>query len=48
MREKNKCAKSKLAETRYQEQIGNISHEEAEEIRAAQIAKIYKTARIVR
>lgn len=48
MREKDKCAKCKLAETNYQEQIGNITHEEAEEIRAAQIAKIYKTARLVR
>lgn len=47
MRE-NHAAKSKLGAVRYEEQIGNITHEEAEEIRAAQIAKIYKTARLVR
>jgi hypothetical protein len=47
MRE-NKCARSKLGTVRYEEQIGNITHEEAEEIRAAQIAKIYRTAKLVR
>jgi hypothetical protein len=47
MRE-NQCAKSKLGAVRYEEQIGNISKEEAEEIRAAQIAKIYRTAKLVR
>ena len=47
MRE-NQCAKSKLGATRYEEQIGNITREEAEEIKAAQIAKIYRTARLVR
>lgn len=47
MRE-NHAAKSKLGAVRYEEQIGNITHEEAEEIRAAQIAKIYQTARLVR
>lgn len=44
----NHAAKSKLAAVRYDEQIGNITHEEAEEIRAAQIAKIYRTATLVR
>lgn len=44
----NHAAKTKLGAVRYDEQMGNITHEEAEEIRAAQIAKIYKTARLVR
>lgn len=48
MRQDNRCAKSKLGAVRYEEQMGNITHEEAEEIRAAQLARIYKTARIVR
>lgn len=47
MRE-NQTVKSKLGAVRYNEEIGNITHEEAEEIRAAQIAKIYNTARLVR
>jgi hypothetical protein len=47
MRE-NQCARSKLGATRYEEQIGNITKEEAAEIKAAQIAKIYRTARLVR
>ncbi len=47
MRE-NHSARSKLGAVRYEEQIGNITHEEAEEIRAAQIAKIYRTAKLVR
>lgn len=44
----NHSARSKLGAIRYEEQIGNISKEEAAEIKAAQIAKIYKTARLVR
>lgn len=44
----NHVAKTKLGAVRYDEQMGNITHEEAEEIKAAQIAKIYKTARLVR
>jgi hypothetical protein len=44
----NQIARSKLGATRYQEQIGNISKEEAEEIKATQIARIYRTARLVR
>ena len=47
MRE-NQVARTKLGAVRYQEQIGNISKEEAEEIKASQIAKIYRTARLVR
>jgi hypothetical protein len=47
MRE-NRSARSKLGAVRYEEQIGNITHEEAEEIRAAQIAKIYRTVKLVR
>lgn len=47
MRE-NRAARTKLGAVRYDEQMGNISREEAEEIRAAQIAKIYKTAKLVR
>ena len=47
MRE-NHCARSKLGAVRYDEQMGNITKEEAEEIRAAQITKIYRTARLVR
>lgn len=47
MRE-NHCARTKLGAVRYEEQIGNITREEAEEIRAAQIAKIYRTAKLVR
>lgn len=47
MRE-NQNARNKLGAVRYGEQIGNISKEEADEIRAAQIAKIYRTARLVR
>ena len=42
------AAETKLGTVRYNEQIGNLSKEEAEEIKAAQIAKIYKTARLVR
>ena len=48
MREANKAAKSKLGAVRYAEQIGDITPEEAEEQKAAQIARIYKTARLVR
>lgn len=47
MRE-HQCARTKLGAIRYEEQIGNISKEEAAEIKAAQIAKIYRTARLVR
>ena len=44
----NHAAKSKLGAVRYDEQMGNITKEDAEDIKAAQIAKIYKTARLVR
>lgn len=44
----NQCASSKLGSIRYEEQIGNISREEADEARADQIERIYKRARLVR
>lgn len=48
MRHKSKCAKDKLGAVRYAEYMGDISREEADEIRAVEIARIYKTARLVR
>ena len=44
----NQYARSKLGAIRYEEQIGNISREEADEARAAKIERIYKRARLVR
>ena len=44
----NQCSRIKLGSIRYEEQIGNISREEADEARAAQIARIYKCAILVR
>lgn len=47
MREHN-CAKSKLGALRYQEQIGDITHEEAEELRMDQLSRIYGRGRTIR
>ena len=44
----NQCDRIKLVAIRYEEQIGNISREEADEARAAQIERIYKRDRLVR
>lgn len=47
MREHN-CAKSKLGALRYQEQLGDITHEEAEELRMDQLSRIYGRGRTIR
>lgn len=47
MRENN-SAKIRLGTLRYEGQVENITHDEAEELRVDQISRIYEKARLIK